>query len=65
MAHKIKINTRPVADSYTFDDERIIEYSSPNGGGLINFRLMPDGKLAVECYRHDSTVRISIGEQPS
>lgn len=54
----VKINTSPVAQRYT--DEKVIEYSSPNGGGLIAFREMSDGTLIVEPYRHDATVVISV-----
>ena len=61
---KISVNTSPVADQYAGRDEKIIEYSSPNGGGLISFRLMDDGTLSVDLYRHDPTVRVRVGEAP-
>jgi hypothetical protein len=51
----VTINTRPVAQNYS--DEKIIEYSSPSGGGLIAF-VLRDGRLRVEPYRHDDTVDI-------
>lgn len=59
---RIKVNTSPVADSYSSRDEKIVEYSSPNGGGLIAFRLMEDGTLRVDLYRHDPTVVVVVGE---
>lgn len=62
-SRKIKVNPRPVADAYTGPDERIIEYSSPNGGGLISFRLTSDGYLHVDLYREDSTVLITTDER--
>lgn len=56
----IRINTDPVADHYATGNERIIEFSSPNGGGLISFRLTGDG-LTVEIYQTDSTVTVVNG----
>lgn len=53
----VKVNTSPVAQRYA--DERIIEYSSPVGGGLIAF-LVRDGHLVIEPYRHDDTVRFDL-----
>ncbi len=62
MANKIKVNTSPVADNYSGTNEKIIEFSSPNGGGLISFRLMDDGTLRVDVYRQDPTVTVRVGE---
>lgn len=68
---KIKVNTSPVADQYSGRDEKIIEYSCPDGtsdvpGGLISFRWMTpeDGEpfLSVQLYRHDAKVRIDVGK---
>ena len=56
----IRVNTRPVADQY--GNEKIIEFSSPAGGGLISFAILPDDQLSVHVYRQDLTVRVSAGE---
>lgn len=56
-ARKIHVSLHPPANLYSAPNERIVEYSSPNGGGLISFRLV-DGHLRVELYRHDDTVLI-------
>lgn len=66
MARKPSINTSPVAGRYAGPGERIIEYSSPSGGGgLISFRVIAgqDGaeRLAVDLYRHDANVDIRVG----
>ena len=55
----IKINTRPVADGYTAEasNEKIIEFSSPAGGGLISFRLEGE-QIVVEVYRTDPGVAV-------
>lgn len=58
---KPKVNTNPVANNYSHTNERIIEYSSKNGGGLISLRETDDGRLRVELYRHDATVDFSVG----
>jgi hypothetical protein len=60
---KIKINVRPVADQHSTADERIIEYSSPYGGGLIAFRLDPIGELVIDMYREDDTVNIRVNQR--
>lgn len=56
---EIMVNTNCVADTYATLNERIIEFSSPGGGGLISFRLETRAmavRLVVEVYRHDPTV---------
>lgn len=63
MANKIKVNTSPVADKYSNAGEKIIEFSSPNGGGLISFNLMADGTLRVDVYNVDETVIVSAPER--
>lgn len=60
MSRKPSVNTSPVASKYAASDERIIEYSSPAGGGLIALRVTGD-RLAVDLYRHDPTVDIRVG----
>jgi hypothetical protein len=54
---KPKVDTAPVASRYAMDHERIIEFSSAAGGGLISFRIL-DGRLRVEAYRTDDTVDV-------
>lgn len=59
---KPKVNVKPVADAYAGPGERIVEFSSDAGGGLISLALRDDGKLSVFVYNFDSTVEVSIGE---
>lgn len=60
---KIKVDTSPVADAYAHrPDEKIIEFSSPNGGGLIAFRVTDDGRLRVDVYRADPSVDVVVGK---
>lgn len=61
MNKSIKINTDPVANQYTNPNERIIEFSSPSGGGLISFREQGDG-LVVDVYRTDLNVTVLSGK---
>jgi hypothetical protein len=58
---KIKVNTNAVASQYAFADEKIIEFSSPNGGGLMAFTLQKDGTLLISVYRQDATVHVAEG----
>lgn len=55
---KPKVTINPVANAHTAGNERIIEYSSASGGGLIEFREL-HGRLSVFTYRHDDTVEIN------
>lgn len=58
---QITVNTSPVADHYgQHPTERVIEFSSPNGGGLIAFRMREDGTLSIEPYRLDDTVDVNL-----
>jgi hypothetical protein len=59
---RIRINPRPYANHHASPNERIVEFSSPSGGGLISFREV-DGGLEVEVYRHDDTVSV-LGGMP-
>jgi hypothetical protein len=63
VSRKIKVNVCPTADQYSSTDERIIEYSSPYGGGLIAFRLDPIGHLVLDLYREDDTVQILVNQR--
>jgi hypothetical protein len=56
---EITVNTRPVADRC--GNEKIIEFSSPVGGGLISFVITPDDQLSVHVYRQDITVQVTAG----
>lgn len=62
---KPKVTTNPVANAYSGDRERIVEYSIRHPakstiGGLIAFRELPDGNLLVNLYRHDPEVDIRV-----
>ncbi len=52
---KPRVNTRCVADRYAAPNERIIEFSSDCGGGLISL-AEHDGRLHVNVYNYDPTV---------
>lgn len=53
----VKINASAIAQRYA--DERIIEFSSPNGGGLVAF-VERDDQLHIEPYRLDSNVKVNV-----
>lgn len=57
--NRVNVNTSPVADRYAGPDERIVEFSSPEGGGLVSF-MVRDGKLIVDLYRLDDTVEVRV-----
>lgn len=57
MKPRIQIDTSPVANHYAGGNERIVEFSSPNGGGLISFTMI-DGTLIVDVYGTDDTVKV-------
>lgn len=52
---KPKVNTHCGANSYTAANERIVEFSSLSGGGLISFREI-HGTLIINLYNCDKTV---------
>ena len=56
---QVRVNASPVADRYA--NEKIIEFSSPAGGGLISFTITPDDQLDVHVYRQDLTVSVTAG----
>jgi hypothetical protein len=58
---RVHVNTSPVADQYAGGGERIIEFDSPSGGGLISFQENGDGTLRVDIYRCDPTVKVVSG----
>jgi hypothetical protein len=53
----IRILLNCVANHYAGDRERIVEFSSPDGGGLISF-WRNNGRLRVDIYRCDDTVDV-------
>lgn len=58
---KPRVSTKCVANGYTGPNERIVEFSSANGGGLIAFRETPDGHLLISIYNCDSKVIVGVG----
>ncbi len=62
-----RVITKCVAQCYAGPDERIIEFSSKGGGGLIAFHEceLPSGKkrLRVDVYRIDDTVEVAVGSK--
>ena len=58
------VQTKCVANQYAADNERIVEFSSDCGGGLIDFyQDKESGKLHVTVYRHDETVIVKEGKR--
>jgi hypothetical protein len=57
---KPKLKTRCVANNYAGPDERIVEFSSRFGRGLIALRERPDGRLQVDLYHLDATVDVGV-----
>ena len=62
MPRKPTVLTKCVANTYTGDNERIIEFvdreASEPTGGLIAFRRLSDGRLLVSVYNVDPTVEV-------
>jgi hypothetical protein len=62
--NKIKVNTKPIAEQYSRTGERILEISSPGGGGLMSLQLRErEGGppyLYVELYRLDAQVEVVV-----
>lgn len=65
MAKRPKVATRCPADCYHSPHERVIEFSSKNGGGLISLLETEDGKLLVQVYRQDKTVIVTVSKEQS
>jgi hypothetical protein len=60
---KPRVNTNPVANTYSSPAERIVEFHSgkPGGsGGLISFRRLEDGTLQVDLYQLDPAVVVNV-----
>ena len=65
---KPRVLTKCVANAYTSNAERIVEFS--NGardetykGGLIAFRNLPDGTLLINLYRMDKGVTVRVAKE--
>lgn len=58
---KPQVTTKCPANVHTAPNERIVEFSSDAGGGLIGFTVA-GGKLHVHVYRHDPTVLVTVGK---
>lgn len=63
-SRQVRITLDNVANRQASTNERIVEFSSPHGGGLISFFLRDDGTLNVLVYRHDATVTVVEGKHP-
>lgn len=62
---KPRVITSCVASHYAAPNQRIIEFSSEAGGGLISF-VVRDGKLVIDIYRTDSTVVVKgVASKPA
>lgn len=61
---KVTVNTRPVASAHQAANERIIEFTAPNGnGGLINFTYDEEtGRVTVDLYGLDKDVEVRVSE---
>lgn len=57
MAKRPSLKTKCVAASYAAPNERIAEFSSEKGGGLIGIRTVGE-ECRVEVYRCDSGVSV-------
>jgi hypothetical protein len=55
---KPRVITRCIASQYAMKNERIVEFSFKENGGLISFHPGPDGTLFVDVYRTDPGVII-------
>jgi hypothetical protein len=58
---KPKVTTNAVANLYAGPTERIIEFSSEKGGGLISLQVVGD-ELRLYVYQQDKTVQVTVGE---
>lgn len=54
--HKPHVNVNPVANQYTTNRERIIEFKAGSTGGLISFYIQDDGTATIHLYRLDPTM---------
>ncbi len=59
MRKRIKVTTRCVADRYSAPNEKIVEFSSDVGGGLVSFRIGADNHMHIQVYRTDPNITVS------
>lgn len=59
---KPSVNTNPVANQYSSNNERIIEFNNGEDGtgGLMSLRRQDDGTLQVRLYRLDAKVEVLL-----
>ena len=57
---KPKVDLACQATRFDAFNERTIYFSHPNGAGLITFRALPDGTLAVDVHDQDPTVACTV-----
>lgn len=64
-SRKVSVNTKPIASHYASPNERIIEFTAPNGkGGLISlFYNEETGVVRVGVYRLDEGVHVDVSER--
>ncbi len=61
---KPKVILNCVAEQYSNQDERTIEFTFEDGkGGLINFRKLADGTPIVDVYRIDEGIKILVPKE--
>lgn len=67
MKGKPRVHTKCPANAYTGPHERIVEFGSEAGGGLIAFRLAEDQRgrtvLDVVIYNHARRVYVRQGKR--
>lgn len=51
-----KVTVNCVAQQHAGQEERIIEFSHENGGGLISFTPTDDGRMVVSLYNVDGSI---------
>lgn len=59
MIRKPRVTTNCPANNAAAPNERIIEFSFPDGtGGLLSFRTLDNGTNVVEAYRVDAGIKV-------
>ena len=55
------VKLRCVADHYSSNGERIVEFSFPNGlGGLISLKQDDQGRASIQLYRLDQDIMVRV-----
>ena len=57
---KPSINVNPPANRCTMPHERIVEFTTRQGGGLLQIRYGDDGTVTLVVYRQDPTVHVVV-----